>query len=124
MFDASARVENSFSLNSCLEKGVNLIEHIPNIILKFRRNRIGVADDIKKAFLQISLAEDDRNLLRFLWLDKNDQMITYRHTRVVFGVSSRPFLSGAVIQHHISNFLKKMSVLGTSFRETSSQFLY
>lgn len=32
-------------------------------------------------------------------------MITYRHCRVVFGVSSGPFLLGAVIQHHIRNLL-------------------
>lgn len=60
VFDASAREKQRPSLNQCLEKGLNLIEEIPNILLRFRTNKIGVISDIKKAFLQISVHEDDR----------------------------------------------------------------
>lgn len=66
VFDASACSEGSFSLNSCLEKGVFLIERISNILLRFRMNRIGVVADIRKAFLQIRLNCSDRDVLRFL----------------------------------------------------------
>ncbi|XP_018370125.1 PREDICTED: uncharacterized protein LOC108765776 [Trachymyrmex cornetzi] len=56
VFDASATRENSPSLNHCLEKGPNLIELIPNILLRFRRHEIGITSDIRGAFLQISVA--------------------------------------------------------------------
>lgn len=60
VFDASAREKDKPSLNQCLEKGLNLIEHIPAVLLRFRENKIGVISDIKKAFLQISVCEADR----------------------------------------------------------------
>ena len=65
VFDASARERGQPSLNQCLEKGVNLIEIIPAILLRVRINQIGIIADIRKAFLQISLCEGDRDFLRF-----------------------------------------------------------
>ena len=96
VFDASAREKNFPSLNQCLQKGPNLIELIPTILLRFRRRQIGVCADIKKAFLQISVCAKDRNYLRFLWYDK-DKLQVFRHKRVVFGVSCSPFLLGATL---------------------------
>lgn len=66
VFDASAREKNSPSLNICLETGPNLIELVPKVLMNFRRGAIGVVADIRKAFLQISVARKDRNFLRFL----------------------------------------------------------
>lgn len=63
VFDASAGYP---SLNQCLHKGINLISLIPSLLIKFRLNKIGVTSDIEKAFLQISLNESDRDILRFL----------------------------------------------------------
>ena len=65
VFDASARERGQPSLNQCLEKVVNLIEIIPAILLRVRINQIGIIADIRKAFLQISLCEGDRDFLRF-----------------------------------------------------------
>ncbi|XP_045482841.1 uncharacterized protein LOC123686673 [Harmonia axyridis] len=101
VFDASAKEKNQPSLNQCLEKGINLIELIPSILIKFRLGKIGVIADIKKAFLQISLTSTDRDFLRFLWYNENGELKTYRHTRVVFGVTCSPFLLGAVIEYHL-----------------------
>ncbi|XP_055932093.1 uncharacterized protein LOC129962372 [Argiope bruennichi] len=55
VFDASARLANYPSLNQCLECGPNLIELIPNILIRFREGQLGVIADIRKAFLQISI---------------------------------------------------------------------
>ncbi|BES96686.1 Retrotransposon protein [Nesidiocoris tenuis] len=98
VFDASAHGKGQPSLNQCLNKGPNLIELIPLVLLRFRLNRYGVIADIKRAFLQISLKEEDREFLKFLWYS-NGQLKTYRHCRVVFGVNSSPFLLGAVLNH-------------------------
>ncbi|KAF2890893.1 hypothetical protein ILUMI_15280, partial [Ignelater luminosus] len=82
VFDASAREKDRPSLNHCLEKGVNLIELIPTILLRFRDQKIGVVSDIHKGFLQISLHEADRGFLRFLWVNADGDEIIYRHKRV------------------------------------------
>ncbi|XP_035206922.1 uncharacterized protein LOC118181829 [Stegodyphus dumicola] len=66
VFDASCKDKNSRSLNDCLEKGPNLMEQIIPRILRFRKNRIGVTSDIRKAFLQMSVNKSDRDFLRFL----------------------------------------------------------
>lgn len=108
VFDASAKDQNGWSLNDCMRKGLNTIELIPKLLLNFRRGAYGVTSDIKKAFLNIALTEQDKKYLKFLWLkniedDINMEVKTYRHNRVVFGVVCSPFLLGATINHHLEN---------------------
>ncbi|XP_011858382.1 PREDICTED: uncharacterized protein LOC105555942, partial [Vollenhovia emeryi] len=105
VFDASARVKDSPSLNQCLETGPNLIELVPAILHRFREKKIRVVADIAKAFLQISVSPTDRDVLRFLWWNAEEEIEVYRH-RVVFGVTSSPFLLGATIAFHIERVLK------------------
>ncbi|XP_073962937.1 uncharacterized protein [Choristoneura fumiferana] len=109
VFDASARDRNGNSLNSFLEKGINCLELIPNLLIKFRKYAIGITSDIKKAFLQISLNDEDRRYLSFLWWKNNERkdLITYHHRRVVFGVTSSPFLLGATINYHLEKYTEK-----------------
>ena len=53
----------------------------------------------------ISVAEDDRDALRFLWFDdplsEEPKIIVFRFARVAFGLSSSPFLLNATLKHHI-----------------------
>ncbi|GFW97570.1 integrase catalytic domain-containing protein [Trichonephila clavipes] len=102
VFDGSAHHGKSCSLNDCVEKGPNLIEMIPAILNRFRLGKIGVISDIRKAFLQISLHENDMNFLRFLWWEGGnlEKAVICRHRRVGFGVSCSPFLLAAVLNHH------------------------
>ncbi|GFT29228.1 integrase catalytic domain-containing protein [Trichonephila clavipes] len=102
VFDGSAHHGKSCSLNDCVEKGPNLIEMIPAILNRFRLGKIGVISDIRKAFLQISLHENDMNFLPFLWWEggNSEKAVIYRHRRVVFEVSCSPFLLAAVLNHH------------------------
>ena len=86
-----------------MEKGINLIELIPGIINRFRLGPIGVTSDIRKAFLQISINPNDRDVLRFLWYGKEGEIQEFRHQRLVFGLTCSPFLLGAVIEHHLEN---------------------
>ncbi|XP_055941925.1 uncharacterized protein LOC129971971 [Argiope bruennichi] len=99
VFDASAKQKNELSLNSCLEKGPNLVELIPSILNRFRLGAFGIIADIKKAFPQISISDKDREYLRFLWFENGDpdKLKIYRHKRVVFGINASPFLLGATI---------------------------
>ncbi|XP_054713054.1 uncharacterized protein LOC129222564 [Uloborus diversus] len=100
VFDASCKSKNSFSLNQCLEKGPNLIEEVPPLLMRFRKREIGVVSDIRKAFLQISVAEEDQDYLRFLWWEDypGRKFKVYRHRRVVFELTSSPFLLIAVLK--------------------------
>ncbi|GFU69165.1 integrase catalytic domain-containing protein [Trichonephila clavipes] len=102
VFDGSAHHGKSCSLNDCVEKGPNLIEMIPAILNRFRLGKIRVVSDIRKAFLQISLHENDMNFLPFLWWEggNSEKAVIHRHRRVVFEVSCSPFLLAAVLNHN------------------------
>lgn len=71
VFDASAAMKGSPSTTQCLEVGPNLIEQIPNILLYFRKGKIGTLADIRKAFLQISVSVHDRDAMQFIWWKKD-----------------------------------------------------
>ncbi|GFV20491.1 DUF1758 domain-containing protein [Trichonephila clavipes] len=101
VFDASSREKGNVSLNQCLFTGPNLLELIPDIIDRFRLYPIGLNADIEKAFLQLEIAPKDRDYLRFFY--PCDEEVIYRHCRVVFGVSSSPFLLNASIKHLLDN---------------------
>ncbi|UYV70861.1 hypothetical protein LAZ67_8000899 [Cordylochernes scorpioides] len=103
VFDASCKKKGLPSLNQCLEKGDNLIELIPDLLLRFRLGKYGIIADIRQAFLQIQVREEDREFLRFLWWKKDQKTLKfYRHCRVVFGLTSSPFLLAATIKYHLS----------------------
>ena len=77
-------------------------------MLRFRGHRIALVGDIEKAFLMVHIAEEDKDALRFLCIDDIDKakpkVDVLRFTRVVFGVSSSPFLLNATIKHHIGQY--------------------
>ena len=52
--------------------------------------------DIKQAFLNVAITPEHRDYLLFLWyaLD-SDETIVYKFCRVVFGLTSSPFLFNA-----------------------------
>lgn len=56
----------------------------------------------------ISIAEEDRDALRFLWVEDLSshlpRLITLRFARVVFGVSSSPFLLNATMRYHMEKY--------------------
>ena len=75
------------------------------ICLRFRTHKTALTADIEKAFLMISVAPHDRDVLCFLWVDdiskQSPKIMTLRFTCVVFGVSSSLFLLNAMIKHHV-----------------------
>ena len=58
----------------------------------------------------VSVDEADRDVLRFLWVKdltrEPPEFNIYRFTRVVFGVSSSPFLLNATIRLHLEKYLR------------------
>ena len=107
VYDASARTDGP-SLNDCLHAGPKFNQNILDILLRFRVHRVAVTADIEKAFLMVAMSRKDRDVLRFLWFDDvlSDQpnLVQLRFTRVVFGVSSSPYLLNATIRHHLEQY--------------------
>ena len=76
--------------------------------MRFRFHKVALVADIKKAFLMVSISPSDRDALRFIWLDyihkDNPREVVYRFCRVVFGVTSSPFLLNATIKQHLQKY--------------------
>ena len=110
VYDASAKNKHGVSLNSCLYTGPCLLKTVAEIIARFRLFPIAITADIEKAFLMISVNPRDRDALRFLWYENDNSHSTaadpviYRFTRVVFGVSSSPFLLNITLKKHIERY--------------------
>ena len=94
VFDASAKA-NGPSLNECLYAGPKFNQNILDIILRFRMYKIALIADIEKAFLMIQVAEPDRDMVRFLWVDYNESenpnTVALQFAHFVFGVTSSSF---------------------------------
>ena len=76
-----------------------------DILLRFRTHRVALTADIEKAFLMVSMSEKDRDVLRVNDITQDHPEIrVLRFSRVVFGVSSSPFLLNATIRHHLEKY--------------------
>ena len=106
-YDASAKTNGS-SFNDCLYAGPSFDQKIADILIRFRSYPVALVADIEKAFLMISIAEEDRDVLRFLWFESIGSELprvqVLRFTRVVIGVSSSPFLLNATIRYHMEGY--------------------
>ena len=55
-----------------------------------------------------SVAPEDRDALRFLWVDDTSvgfpQIVEFQFARVVFGVSSSPFLLNGTLKYNVETF--------------------
>ena len=109
VYDASAKSDGP-SLNECLHKGSKFNQLILDLLLRFRSYPIALTADVEKAFLMIAVNDSDRDVLRFIWIDDitkyNPELQVFRFARVVFGVSSSPFLLNATIKFHLEGYLE------------------
>ena len=112
VYDTSAKTKTTnASLNESLYRGPVLLHDLCGILLRFRIHKIGIVSDIEKAFLQICLQPNERDVTRFLWLkDVENQSVDisniqeYRFCRVPFRVISSPFLLGATVNFHLDSY--------------------
>ena len=122
VYDGSAKAhQGAVSLNQCMYAGPSLIKDLVSILMKFRMFNIGIVADIRKAFLQMSLAEEDRDVTRFLWREQgkpSNPLKVYRFCRVPFGMTASPFLLQATLIHHISKYKAKYPVTTSKLLES------
>ena len=108
VYDASAEAKKTnLSLNESLYQGPVILEDLCSLLLRFRTYDTAIVADIEKAFLQINLQEQDRDVTRFLWLkDINKPVIPsnndiFRFSRISFGIISSQFILAATIAYHL-----------------------
>ena len=101
VYDASAKTHGNPSLNECIHRGPLLLENLCGLLMEFRFHPIVILADIERAFLELGLNEEDRNYVRFLWINEDNSIVAFRFKRVPFGVIASPFLLNAVVKTHI-----------------------
>ena len=105
-YDGSAqRSKSAPSLNECSQTGPPLQNKLWSVLAKDGFYPVALAGDLKQAFLQVRIREEDRDLMRFHWLKdlKTKQVEPLRFTRALFGLSTSPSLLGGVIDQHLRN---------------------
>ena len=112
VYDASCKDRSTgVSLNSYLHIGPSMTPMIFDVLLRFRASQVALVGDIEKVFLNIEIHPEDRDCLRFMWInDVNSpepEVITLRFQRVVFGCNLSPFLLNAVLRHHINKYVEE-----------------
>ncbi len=109
VYDASARESpEAPSLNDCLYAGPALQNKLWDVLVQQRAFPVVISGDIKQAFLQIRVRECERNALQFHWRSNVDaEILTYRFTRVLFGLAPSPFLLGGVLECHLDSWSKR-----------------
>lgn len=66
VFDCAASYQG-MSLNDQLLQGPDLTSSLIGVVIRFRQKPVAVMADVEAMFHQVKVADDDSNLLRFLW---------------------------------------------------------
>lgn len=119
-FDGSASEEGKKSINKQLETGPTLQPLLNSILLRFRLHPIAMTSDIKKMYLMIGVAEEDRDKLRFFWLNpETGEVEIYRNCVLPFGLTCSPFLAVGTVQHHLRKYQAEYPALITELIEST-----
>ena len=96
--------EDKYSVNEAVYTGVNLINTIVEILLRFQIKKYVMLRDIRKAFLMIKLKrEEDKNRFSF-FLKDGDELLCYRYNALIFGFTTSPFILNYILKYHIGQY--------------------
>ena len=87
-----------------MNTGPPLQNELFKILVRERFHPIALNGDIHKAFLQVRIRTEDRDAMRFHWLEDKDpkRICTLRFTPALFGLGPSPFLLAKVLQCHLN----------------------
>ena len=107
VYDASAReINKQPSLNDCLHPGPPLQNLLWSILVRSRFYPVVITGDLRKAFLQVRIKEEERDSLRVHWREPDSTKTeTCRFTRDLFGLTSSPLLLLGVINQHLEIYM-------------------
>lgn len=89
VFDGSAKV-GGMCLNDHLLQGPDQLNSLIGILLRFRKEQVGLACDISRMFHQFRVVDRHRDFLRFLWFDSQGDIVVHRMKVHLFGATSSP----------------------------------
>ena len=107
LYDASAKpTKKSPSLTECLEVGPALQNLLWNVLTRCRLKPVAITGDLKQAYLQIKINEDDRDPSRFRLIKDREilETVLLRFTRLMFGLSPSPFVLEGTIKHNLERY--------------------
>ncbi|XP_011502401.1 PREDICTED: uncharacterized protein LOC105365842 [Ceratosolen solmsi marchali] len=93
VFNGSCKSTSGLSLNDIMYTGPNLNPDISDALIWIRRQRYLFATDIRKIYRQIRVHEDDWDLQRSLWINENNEEVSYHLTTATYGKRAAPFLA-------------------------------
>ena len=99
VYDGSARDATGRSLNDYLDASENLLRRLPAVLLNFRRDLVAAQADIRAAFHQVSVVEEDRKFLQFVWASQR-----LRFRRVPFGLTCSPYMLLQTLTTHLGQY--------------------
>ena len=100
VFDCAAKFQNT-SLNDQLLQGPDMTSGLMGVLLRFRLEFVAFIADIEKMFLQVRVAPNDCDLLRFLWWpdgDLTEKPVDHQMLVHIFGASSSPSCSSFALK--------------------------
>ena len=88
--------------------GPNLFTHLFDLLLRFRLHKVALTGDTERAFLNVSLNPNERDLLKFLWVNiiesDDPEIVALRFTHLVLGLISSLFALEAPVRYHLSKY--------------------
>lgn len=82
--DCKAEFDGVSINNMCLS-GPDLLNKLINVLLRFRLHEHAWAADVSAMYFQVRIPKDQRDLLRFFWVDEHENVIEYRMVGHVMG---------------------------------------
>lgn len=90
VFDAAAR-HNNICLNDAIHQGPKLQNDLFDVLLRFRKEPIGIICDIEEMYMRVGIRSIDRPYHRFIMNSR--EPTCYQFNSLVFGVNASPFLA-------------------------------
>lgn len=94
---------NGISLNDNLLQGPDLTNSLFAVPIRFRQENIAFAADIESMFYQVKIPENDSNLMRFFWYNRDFEKVEEYRLRVhVFGATASPSIANFALRETVN----------------------
>ena len=84
VFDCASRFQGE-ALNDKAFQGPDVNNKLLDVLLRFRQHQFAFMADVEAMYNQVLIPLQDRDRLRFLWYNENNELLQYRMTRHLFG---------------------------------------
>lgn len=100
VFDCTAKYQG-MALNKQLLQGPDLTNTLIGVLLRFKEHSVAFMADIESMFYQVTVPEEDGDLLRFLWWpdgDLDSKIEEFRRKVHLFGATSSPSCASSALR--------------------------